>query len=142
MLQIVEKNKSHIVDLRRIFLEVRQNTFYWLDTQEYNLSDFDRDTEGEFILVALFNDKVVGFISLWLKGNFIHHFYIDEEFQQHKIGTRLLDEAIKIMKPPVTLKCLEKNTKANEFYKKKGFVAIDKGISDHGAYILFALNKK
>ena len=142
MLQIVEKNKNHIADLQRIFLEVRKKTFYWLDTQDYNLTDFDDETKGEFVLVALFNNKVVGFISLWLRGSFIHHFYIDDEYQQHKIGTKLLEEAIEIMNTPITLKCLEKNTKAIEFYKKKGFVAVDKGISDHGEYILFALHKK
>ena len=139
MLRIVEKNKNHITDLQRIFLEVRQKTFYWLDTQNYNLTDFDHETQGEFVLVAVFNDKVVGFISLWLSGNFIHHFYIDDEFQQHKIGTKLLEEAIQIMKTPITLKCLEKNIRAIEFYKKRGFVATDKGISDHGEYISFAL---
>ncbi|QOG00953.1 GNAT family N-acetyltransferase [Flavobacterium sp. MDT1-60] len=141
MLQIVEKNKNHITDLQRIFQEVRQKTFYWLDTQNYNLTDFDHETQGEFVLVALFNDKVVGFISLWLPGNFIHHFYIDDEFQQHKIGTKLLEEAIQIMKTPITLKCLEKNTRAIEFYKKRGFIAGDKGISDHGEYISFVLHK-
>jgi len=142
MLKIVEKNKNHIADLQRIFLKVRKKTFYWLDTQDYNLTDFDHETKGEFVLVALFNNKVVGFISLWLRGNFIHHFYIDDEYQQHKIGTKLLEEAIEIMNTPITLKCLEKNIKAIEFYKKRGFVAVDKGISDHGEYILFALHKK
>lgn len=142
MLQIVEKNKNYIADLRRIFLEVRQKTFYWLDTQNYNLTDFDHQTEAEFVLVALFDNKVVGFISLWLRGNFIHHFYIDDEYQQHKIGTQLLEEAIQIMKTPITLKCLEKNTRAVEFYKNKGFVVTEKGISDHGDYLLFTLHEK
>lgn len=142
MVQIVEKNKKHITDLQRIFLEVRQKTFYWLDTANYDFIDFDRETEGEFILVALFSDKVVGFISLYLQGNFIHHFYIDEAYQRHNIGTELLEEAIQIMDVPITLKCLEKNTKAIKFYKKKGFVAIDRGVSEHGEYIVFALHKK
>lgn len=142
MLQLVEKNKNHITDLQRIFLEVRQKTFYWLDTRQYNLADFNRETEGEFVLVAVCNNIVAGFISLWLPGNFIHHFYIDEAYQQHKIGTKLLEEAIRIMDVPITLKCLEKNIKAIEFYKKRGFVSIGKGISEHGEYLLFALDKK
>ena len=140
MLQIVEKNKNHVADLQRIFLEVRQKTFYWLDNQNYNLTDFDYETEAEFVLVALFDNKVVGFISLWLSGNFIHHFYVDEEYQHHKIGSKLLEEAILIMKAPVTLKCLEKNTKAVEFYKNKGFVATERGVSAHGDYLLFTLH--
>ncbi|MFB3386919.1 GNAT family N-acetyltransferase [Flavobacterium sp. LAR06] len=140
MFQIVEKNKNHIADLQRIFLEVRQKTFYWLDTQNYNLTDFDYETQAEFVLVALVDNKVVGFISLWLPGNFIHHFYIDEKYQQHKIGSKLLEEAILIMKTPITLKCLEKNFRAVEFYKKKGFVATEGGVSAHGEYLLFTLH--
>jgi len=142
MLQIVEKNKNHIADLQRIFLEVRQKTFYWLNTQNYNLTDFDYETETEFVLVALFDGKVVGFISIWLPGNFIHHFYIDSEYQQHKIGSKLLEEGIQIMATPITLKCLEKNKGAIEFYKKSGFVTTEKGVSDHGDYILFTLHEK
>jgi ribosomal protein S18 acetylase RimI-like enzyme len=142
MIQIFEKNKNHIPDLRRIFLEVRQKTFYWIDTENYKLTDFDREVEGEFVLVAVLNDTVVGFISLWLPDNFIHHLYIDEEYQHQNIGTLLLDEAIKIMDSPIKLKCLVKNEKAVKFYNKKGFTAIEKGISNHGEYILYALNKQ
>ena len=142
MLQIVEKNKNHAPDLQRIFLEVRQKTFYWLDTQDYKLTDFEHETQGEFILVAVLDDKVVGFISLWRADNFIHHFYIDEMYQRHKIGTKLLEEAIRIMNKPITLKCLEKNVEAVKFYEKNDFIATDKGISNHGKYILFKLDQK
>ena len=41
MLQIFEKRASHIPVLQRIFLESRQKTFYWLDTSDYNLNDFN-----------------------------------------------------------------------------------------------------
>ncbi|WP_264537675.1 GNAT family N-acetyltransferase [Flavobacterium sp. N1736] len=141
MLQIVEIRKNYIPDLQRIFLEVRQKTFYWVDTENYNLTDFEHETEGEFVLIALFDEKVAGFISLWLRDNFIHHLYIDEEYQHKNIGTKLLEEAVKIMNSPITLKCLIKNTNAIAFYRKNGFAAIEKGNSNHGEYILFALAK-
>src|SRR3954467_2238281 len=142
MIQIFEKNKTHIPDLQRIFLEVRQKTFYWVeDTKDYHLTDFERETEGEFVLVAVLNGKVVGFISLWMADNFIHHLYIDENYQHQNIGTLLLDEALKIMNSPIKLKCLVKNENALKFYEKKGFVAIEKGVSNHGEYILYAFLK-
>lgn len=142
MIQIFEKNKTHVLDLQRIFLEVRQKTFYWVeDTKDYHLTDFERETEGEFVLVAVLNGKAVGFISLWMADNFIHHLYIDENYQHQNIGTLLLDEAIKIMNSPIKLKCLVKNENAVKFYEKKGFVAIEKGISNHGEYILYAYLK-
>ena len=142
MIQIFEKNKDHIPDLQRIFLEVRRKTFYWLeDVADYKLSDFDKETEGEFVLVAVLNDKVVGFISLWLPDNFIHHLYIDEKYQHQNIGSILLDEAIKVMDSPIKLKCLVKNENAIKFYEKKGFAAIEKGVSNHGEYILYGFLK-
>lgn len=142
MIQIFEKNKNHIPDLQRIFLEVRRKTFYWLeDVVDYKLTDFDHETEGEFVLVAVLNKKPVGFISLWMADNFIHHLYIDENYQHQNIGSILLDEAIKIMNSPVKLKCLVKNEKAIKFYEKKGFIALEKGVSNHGEYILYALAK-
>lgn len=142
MIQIFEKNKTHIPDLQRIFLEVRQKTFYWVeDTKDYHLTDFERETEREFVLVAVLNGKVVGFISLWMADNFIHHLYIDENYQHQNIGTLLLDEGIKIMNSPIKLKCLVKNENAVKFYEKKGFVAIEKGVSNHGEYILYAFLK-
>lgn len=140
MIQIFEKRKNNIPDLRRIFLEVRQKTFYWLeDAADYKLSDFDRETDGEFILVAVLDGNAVGFISLWMADQFVHHLYIDEKYQNQNIGSLLLDEAIKIMDFPIKLKCLMRNENAVKFYEKKGFTPLEKGVSTHGEYILYAL---
>lgn len=76
-----------------------------------------------------------------MADNFIHHLYIDENYQHQNIGSIVLDEAIKIMNSPVKLKCLVKNEKAVKFYEKKGFIALEKGVSNHGEYILYALAK-
>jgi ribosomal protein S18 acetylase RimI-like enzyme len=139
MLKIIEANSNHTTALRRIFLNVRQKTFYWQDITKFSPDDFEIQTEGEFVIVAVMDEEVVGFISLWLPENFIHHLYIDESHQQQKVGTKLLYAAIQKMNLPITLKCLEQNTKASEFYKAKGFIMKEKGISDEGNYILYEL---
>ncbi|PIF30592.1 ribosomal protein S18 acetylase RimI-like enzyme [Flavobacterium sp. 9] len=141
-MKIVPIRKSDYDSLRKLFLKERQNTFHWLDPLEFKLNDFDRYTKGEFILVAILEDIPVGFISIWMKGNFIHHLYIDQNQQGKGIGTELLKAAIQKTKLPITLKCLENNTKAVEFYLKKGFFAVERGQSEHGGYILFELLKK
>lgn len=141
MLQIFEKRASHIPALQKIFLESRQKTFHWLDTSDYNLNDFDHQTEGESVLVAVLDDKVVGFISLWMPNNFIHHLYLDEKYKNQKIGSKLLEEAIQSMEYPITLKCLVNNTKAIDFYNRKGFIEEERGKSAQGEYILFSLQK-
>ncbi|MHC0441507.1 GNAT family N-acetyltransferase [Flavobacterium sp. 3-210] len=127
--------------LKKLFLEERKSTFLWLDQSEFQLDDFEKLTQGEFILTALIDDFPVGFISIWLPNNFIHHLYISKKYQGQNIGTELLKAATKKATFPITLKCLEKNTKAIDFYKRKGFVEKGKGNSEHGTYILFSLKK-
>ncbi len=140
-MKIIPIRKNDYDSLRKLFLKERQNTFHWLDPLEFQLNDFDRYTKGEVIFVAILDDIPIGFISIWMKDNFIHHLYIDQKYQGKSIGTELLKAAIQKTKLPITLKCLENNTKAVEFYLKKGFFAVERGQSEHGGYILFELLK-
>lgn len=125
--------------LKKLFLEERKSTFSWLDQSEFQLDDFEKLTQGEFILTALIDNIPVGFISIWMPNNFIHHLYISKKYQGQNIGTELLKAATKKATFPITLKCLEKNMKAVDFYKSKGFIEKEKGNSEHGTYILFEL---
>lgn len=68
MVKIVESSESHITTLRELFLKVRQNTFTWADTASFNILDFDKETEGEYVLVAICDNSLVGFISVWSVG--------------------------------------------------------------------------
>ncbi|PBJ14267.1 GNAT family N-acetyltransferase [Flavobacterium sp. ACN6] len=135
------QNKDYPV-LKELFLKERKKTFSWLDTSEYQLDDFEKYTQGEYMLAAFINDIPVAFISIWMPTNFVHHLYVDEKYQGKKIGTELLKAAIAVTKSAVTLKCLENNTKAIEFYKRKGFTEKEKGQSEHGSYILFQSSEK
>jgi GNAT superfamily N-acetyltransferase len=139
MFIIREKRDGDLNSLRALFLQARCNTFTWLNTSQYKLSDFDDQTKEETILVALSSNQVIGFISLWMEGNFIHHLYVEDKHQGKSVGNELLQSALKIMKYPVTLKCLEKNTKAVEFYKKRGFIESEVGVTDDGSHIVFIL---
>lgn len=142
LFKIIEFRKRDLNSLRELFLKVRQNTFVWADPTIFDLLDFDIQTKGEYILTALYDEKVIGFISVWMRDNFIHHLYIDESYHRHGIGKALLKAAIEKTKFPVALKCLEKNIEAIEFYKKLGFIEKTRGKNENGSYILFQLNKK
>lgn len=142
MLSVVESRNIDLQSLREIFFEERKRTFTWTDISEFELEDFDKQTQGEYILTALLNDIPVGFISIWMPNNFIHHLYVDHNYQGKNIGTELLKDAITKTKFPITLKCLENNTKAINFYTKKGFKAKEKGYSNNGTYILFELTQE
>lgn len=140
-MKIAAIKKIDFETLRNLYLNERRRTITWLDPSKFQLKDFDSETKGELILVAHLDDIPVGFISIWMKDHFIHHLYIDHEHQRKNIGTELLKAAILQTHLPITLKCLEKNLKAINFYLKKGFIAIERGQSEHGDYILFELSE-
>ena len=140
-MKIAAIKKTDFESLRNLYFTVRRRSFSWLDPSLFQLKDFDSDTKGEIILVAYDNDIPIGFISIWMKDNFIHHLYIDQHYQGKNIGTELLKATIVQTHLPITLKCLENNTNAIAFYLKKGFVAKERGQSEHGEYILFELSK-
>lgn len=140
-MKIAAIKKTDFETLRNLYLNERRRTISWLDPIKFQLKDFDNETKEELILVAYDNDIPIGFISIWMKDNFIHHLYIDQHYQGKNIGTELLKAAIVQTDLPITLKCLENNTNAIAFYLKKGFVAKERGQSEHGEYILFELSE-
>ena len=141
MLTIVERRGIDTDALRYLFLKERRNTFTWLDTSSFRLSDFEEETEEEYILVALEENIVIGFISIWVEDNFIHHLYIDEKHQNKGVGSKLLKAVVDKFGLPVRLKCLLNNVNAVEFYRKKGFEEKGKGATENGTYILLELPK-
>lgn len=93
-------------------------------------------------MVALDDELLVGFISVWVADNFVHHLYVDEKHHNKNIGTELLKTTIDKVGLPIRLKCEENNAKAVSFYKQKGFVEKERGQSKNGTYILFELLKE
>lgn len=137
--KISEFKESDRTALQELFLKVRKETFVWKDQTKFDLLDFDKETHGEYILTAFSENKPAGFISVWMPNKFIHHLYIDREFQKQGIGKSLLEAIINEIGFPLRLKCLEKNTQAVAFYTKIGFTEKEKGGFGNDSYILFEL---
>ncbi|ULQ52066.1 GNAT family N-acetyltransferase [Flavihumibacter fluvii] len=138
---IAPSKPENLPALRALFLATRKAAFHWMDRDSFRESDFDEETNGEYILVAHYGNNIAGFISIWMKDNFIHHLYVDPAFQQKGIGSELLKAALELLDAPVTLKCLVKNEKAILFYRKQGFFEMGTGPSAEGRYILFSSTK-
>ncbi|MBK4211204.1 GNAT family N-acetyltransferase [Bacillus safensis] len=110
--------------LRQICLESRRQSFHWLNPEELHLQDFDQDTQEEQIFLAEDNNKILGFISLYVPDRFIHLLFVHPEAAGQGAGDLLLKQAIKVLGTPVTLKCVSDNHNALSFYQKRGWKAV------------------
>jgi ribosomal protein S18 acetylase RimI-like enzyme len=139
LIRIVEKQDDHVSTLRTIFLNERKRTFHWLDTSQYRLEDFDKETEGEHVYVAIENGQPIGFISIWLPDHFIHHLYISYAHARRGIGRLLIAHVLTNITKNVTLKCFVRNESAIQFYIALGFREIQRGMFENEEYILYRL---
>jgi ribosomal protein S18 acetylase RimI-like enzyme len=135
-LSIATIKESDLEDLRNLYLRVRQRNFVWLNEAALNSSSFDKDTEGEHILVAKIEDEIVGFVSGWLPDNFVHHLFIENKYQNKGIGKQLLTSMIAGLNSPVRLKCIKSNSSAIRFYLRNGWLFKSEGVSEEGEFIL------
>ncbi|RIV27762.1 N-acetyltransferase [Fibrisoma montanum] len=131
---ICKYDSIYAKELRRIYLESRQQTFHWFDTSAYELDDFDQATQNEVIRVALVAGKSVGFISWYEPENFIHNLFIDKNYRNQGIGKALLNHCLAELGRPSRLKCLQENVKALGFYQSQGWQIEAEGKSDNGLY--------
>jgi GNAT superfamily N-acetyltransferase len=123
--------------LREIYLSVRQRNFTWLDTGSYRLDDFDRDTAGEEVLVALEGEVPIGFIAVWLPDSFVHHLYVRGSHAGRGVGRVLLDAILARIPLPATLKCMTMNARATKFYADNGWRIKEAGSGPDGPYYLY-----
>lgn len=133
---VLEAKLSHYEELREIFFTVRRNTFHWIEPETLKLSDFDESTKDELILVALIGNKIVGFISIWVPDKFIHNLFILQDFQGKGVGTALVNEAVRRVGLPLTLKCVKSNTKALNYYKSHNWKIEKEEMGNEGLYYL------
>lgn len=122
--------------LSTIYLESRCKSFTWLDQSQFHLDDFSSDTEDEKIWVACFREKPLGFVSVWLPENFIHHLYVHPDHTNKGIGGALLQHCVERVKRPMRLKCMKQNVAATAFYKKKGWIIESDGQNEQADYYL------
>ncbi|MEX3073384.1 GNAT family N-acetyltransferase [Vibrio alginolyticus] len=123
-MEIIEFQSHHLGAVRKLYLESRLATFTWQDTVLFELSDFERDTEGEDILVASKSNEILGFISIWEPDNFIHHLFVSPCNFRSGVGLKLLDFA-KQRYSNLSLKCLTQNRNAIGFYRSQGFTIVE-----------------
>jgi len=131
---------TDLVALRDLYLRARTHTFTWLDAASFQIADFDLHTEKETIFVAVKNNDLVGFVSLWLPKRFVHHLYVHPDYLRKGIGKQLLKYALDIMGHPAVLKCLKQNQNALQFYLSQNWQIAEEGEDEEGGYYLMVLD--
>ena len=127
--------------LRELYVASRAATFTWMDATMFTLADFDTDTAAECIWVASRNDKVQGFISVWLPDHFIHCLYVNPAATGRGIGSALLKYCLAHIGRPARLKCKIRNTTALRFYEAHGWETIaEAGTASNGGYYLMSFS--
>lgn len=119
---IREAKETDISALQAIYTAAQSENFHWLSSEEISQLDIKTDTEGEKIWVAVIENDIVGFISVWEQENFIHHLFVHPSHAGKKIGKKLLSHALAIIGRPAALKCISLNQPALAFYKSQGWV--------------------
>jgi ribosomal protein S18 acetylase RimI-like enzyme len=122
--------------LREIYLRARAAAFVWVDWNTLVLSDFDAATRDEPILVAIQNHTLAGFVSWWPPESFIHNLFVDPAHQRQGIGRRLLQACLAQMGRPATLKCVQQNQPAVDFYRRQGWHIAGEGTTASVPYYL------
>ncbi|NNG05516.1 MAG: GNAT family N-acetyltransferase [Inquilinus sp.] len=118
-----------------IYLAGRRVAFPWVPPERFAAADFDRDTVDEEISVAVAGDgTILGFVSVYRSGSFVHHLYVDPGRRGQGIGRVLLHHAVASLPAPRRLKCVIANRPAMEFYRRAGWVEEERGEDDLGPY--------
>jgi GNAT superfamily N-acetyltransferase len=114
----------------------------WLPAPERARGDFDRDTNGETIFVAVGEGGVLeGFAALWEPDSFIHHLYVRPEARRQGVASALLDALAGHFPFPWRLKCVRLNTVALDFYSRRGWKEVGSGKGVQGVYAVLELRR-
>lgn len=122
----------------KIFVDSRKFGFPFLDSSTFLEVDFESDTEGETLLVAELDDRIIGFASFLAEKSFLHNFYLNPSETGKGFGRAFFLEVAEWMGGSLTLKCLIENSRALTFYKRLGMTVVGEGETDSGKHYLLS----
>jgi ribosomal protein S18 acetylase RimI-like enzyme len=122
--------------LRDLYVASRNATFGRNPDKPHLPSDFDTHTEGEIVLVAVADQKILGFASIWEPDSFLHNLFVHPSAIRQGVGKALLAGCAKYFYGRPRLKCLKANTNALAFYESQGWGILREELGPDGPYLL------
>jgi ribosomal protein S18 acetylase RimI-like enzyme len=89
---------------------------------------------GEEQWVAIRDDGIIGYISVYWPTNFIHSLYIKPDNQGQGAGPELLSTVLRIAKGDMELKTDKGNMRAFAFYRRLGWRVVGEGMAATGPW--------
>ena len=101
------------------------------------VEEFETEIVEDSTLVAVIDQRVIGYISIWEPEWFIHHLYVDPLSHGNGVGTALISQVERSAAPhSISLKCVSINKKAMGFYEALGFThTSDTGVDRYGEWV-------
>ncbi len=123
--------------LRQIFLLARSLSWTWLPAAAWRLEGFRCRHRG---MNSCGSRNATAsrwaFAAVWTADNFLHHLFVDPDWQGKHIGSALLAQVERTFTASGTLKCLMENKNALRFYQRHGWTIEAQGASPEGRYWL------
>ena len=136
MFELRDYEKNDLPTLTELYQTCRGDALGPSPGVEIPVADFEADTEGEQIWVAVQNRQPIGFVACWMPENFIHHLYVARSARGLGIGSALLQRALTAMGRPATLKCVSANQRAVDFYTRHHWQIESEDLGPQGNYFL------
>jgi GNAT superfamily N-acetyltransferase len=125
-----------------LFERVQRETFAADDPALYAREYFDPATAGEEIWVAAIGREIGGLASFWRPQPFVHHLLVERPWRRCGVGAALLGRLLAGVAGPVDLKCRVDNLPAQRFYRRLGWVEVERETRCATPYIRYRMHQR
>ena len=123
-------NDDDITACAALYERVIAAAFSWRPAGYHSAAEFLGFAAQEEVWLAEQDGAVVGLLSFYRPGNFIHALYVDPGAQGRGIGRALVETVVASATGPVALKVPEPAAGARAFYARLGFLEAERGVED------------
>jgi ribosomal protein S18 acetylase RimI-like enzyme len=138
MIENYSTKRGSILDLFFAFEEDDESYFDFYPFVSLDKNEIENELKNSETYAYIIDFEPVGMISYDNKAKTIHYLYVKDEFQNQGIASKLFDY-IEKEKELNQIMVRNKNTKAINFYEKKGYLPDKKLLLDDSMYLKKAL---